>query len=1044
MKRKIFSAILFGALLTASTSGLTSCKDYDDDISNLQGQIDKLASADELATKASELQAAIAAAQSAAEAKAAAAQSVADAAKAAAADAAAAAAKAQSGTDDAAKAAAAAQTIAEAAQKAVAELEANSVSQEVLDAAQEAVTAIVSEIQETQSTDKDAIEGLINSTKDELLKKIEANTKALEALEKRIKAVEDKLFAGSEGGEIDLSGIQNELKSIESDLEAIVGAVSAMVTNIQLYNNMGSNNGGTYGTIYPYNADLFFAEVTEKENVFPKNGETGDDKFEFKENEVRTLEDSVLVRVNPVNAELKAENISLINSQGKELNGLIEVTDVARYSSKAPLTRAENVENGLWVIKFKPVDNYDAEAFEEAALYEKRQIVYAVSVKNTDKNLEANRRVISEYGLTLAAGPVEYNDNFTVSQGDDNSCDIRNIHNRYLMCEDDRYSTENIEELDWLDAKKPATAANDENSVNRKDYDPMRRWTGYDNRQGKDIFIAKVGEDIKIDFPANYPIKGFYVTLDYKRALESAPTELNAWNSYTYENVTTYNKKGEVLKAGKLQIGNSGYINVKDMGGVNGDVIGFRVFAVNLDGTLVDPDGRAFYVGLGIFNNDVKVDDKTITLTYDAYKDGNGYLSDVIDLTNAFDCEFEYVTAQAVEGRKNGHFNINYNKLNGSSNTSANAAYELVYVDENNAVTTDLSKVKGLQVKILRPELIEDNAPVEFTLELKANMANQTSYTTRKVTFNITKALPNEVPAFNYIAQQTEKQIMVPVAYGSTTANYVVKTDRTADNNVIPKYGYKDLNNVYIFNKDSERFKNDPAFSYEISESAFENNDPEDKKIAQNITTPYEIWVPGQLVDNSVSHSVISSYIYYNVSRIWVEETSTWKYGPNGDHTYLVTEDSKKPLVYMSWASYNKYKWTKKNGKDWQPSVEWKPNGSGSAVIELKDLLVVNTADGATFDKGDLAEYLTAEWLIVRNASTDIRTYTGSQDNPYFTATLGTNTADEPIITLSQAGSTQEQAAPKDPSHTEQLEIKVVDCFGISYTIDLPFTVTRQ
>ncbi len=40
MKRKLFSAILFGALLVTSTSGLTSCKDYDDDIQNLQTQID--------------------------------------------------------------------------------------------------------------------------------------------------------------------------------------------------------------------------------------------------------------------------------------------------------------------------------------------------------------------------------------------------------------------------------------------------------------------------------------------------------------------------------------------------------------------------------------------------------------------------------------------------------------------------------------------------------------------------------------------------------------------------------------------------------------------------------------------------------------------------------------------------------------------------------------------------------------------------------------------------------------------------------------------
>ncbi len=40
MKRKYFSALLMGALTIASVSTFTSCKDYDDDISGLQKQID--------------------------------------------------------------------------------------------------------------------------------------------------------------------------------------------------------------------------------------------------------------------------------------------------------------------------------------------------------------------------------------------------------------------------------------------------------------------------------------------------------------------------------------------------------------------------------------------------------------------------------------------------------------------------------------------------------------------------------------------------------------------------------------------------------------------------------------------------------------------------------------------------------------------------------------------------------------------------------------------------------------------------------------------
>ena len=42
MKRKYFSVLLMGALTIAATSTVTSCKDYDDDISNLQQQIDNL------------------------------------------------------------------------------------------------------------------------------------------------------------------------------------------------------------------------------------------------------------------------------------------------------------------------------------------------------------------------------------------------------------------------------------------------------------------------------------------------------------------------------------------------------------------------------------------------------------------------------------------------------------------------------------------------------------------------------------------------------------------------------------------------------------------------------------------------------------------------------------------------------------------------------------------------------------------------------------------------------------------------------------------
>lgn len=52
MRRKFISALLFGALVAASTSTFVSCKDYDDDINGLQGQITANASTlEELVTE---------------------------------------------------------------------------------------------------------------------------------------------------------------------------------------------------------------------------------------------------------------------------------------------------------------------------------------------------------------------------------------------------------------------------------------------------------------------------------------------------------------------------------------------------------------------------------------------------------------------------------------------------------------------------------------------------------------------------------------------------------------------------------------------------------------------------------------------------------------------------------------------------------------------------------------------------------------------------------------------------------------------------------
>ena len=66
MNKKFLSVTLFSALMVGTAGTFTSCKDYDDDIKDLQEQLDKKASLEELAAKVTTLQTAVDEAKSAA------------------------------------------------------------------------------------------------------------------------------------------------------------------------------------------------------------------------------------------------------------------------------------------------------------------------------------------------------------------------------------------------------------------------------------------------------------------------------------------------------------------------------------------------------------------------------------------------------------------------------------------------------------------------------------------------------------------------------------------------------------------------------------------------------------------------------------------------------------------------------------------------------------------------------------------------------------------------------------------------------------------
>ena len=275
MKRKFFGMLLMGAMAIASVGMFTSCKDYDDDINNLQTQIDAI-TGQNLQSQLTALQSALTTAQGAATA----AQNTADNAVKAAQAAAQAAQNAQGTADGAAAAAQAAAAAAQAAQAAadlcakqetVAALEsaiedlkaiiAGKVDQATLEAAIAGVEAKITAIDEKLLTLDDAkallanagfasqaalndIQGQINAL-NEFKKSIEsldpivdqawknavdAAIASLEGIKADIAAKADKsaLDAKADKSDLDAKANKADLEALESRMKAAEDAVQAL------------------------------------------------------------------------------------------------------------------------------------------------------------------------------------------------------------------------------------------------------------------------------------------------------------------------------------------------------------------------------------------------------------------------------------------------------------------------------------------------------------------------------------------------------------------------------------------------------------------------------------------------------------------------------------------------------------------------------------------------------------------------------------------------------------------------------------------------
>ena len=1100
MKRKYLSALLMGTLTVASVSTFTSCKDYDDDISNLQEQIDKLATADQLKQKVEELQALISSNKSditslqtelakkttleevkAVLADYATKQYVNDADKTLqdAIDALKTGdiaklkedvVKAQAAADKAAQDAEAANAeivetlktlatktelkdAADAAQTAIEALE--SKNAEDLKKAQDAITmtlksyATKSDVEDGDKTTLESLAETIQKASDALT---QANTNkqaiadALELLGKgyskentvaaAIEAIKGQIGTpNKELGTLDsrlgaiesvLNGVKDDdtklglatkVTNIETQLKDIIGQYSTMVTDIQLFDFAKDTEGAVYGG---FDQNLNFVQAAEQTNVFPGAG-IADAQFKFEKGKYFVGEDSLLVRVSPVDAELTTSNVSLLNSQGLELNDLIEVTGAHRYDGLLT-SRAAKVNTGLWVVKFKAKDLGDA--FKAAAETKgEKAILYSVAVKNTYTTDEAkDRRVTSEYGVTLGTEEADYAYDFTV-----NNTPINNIHNRYEKCEDGTGTTD-VQELVWKNQAKPATTVvtegNKANAANRP------ATTNNDNRQDQNILAVEKGGDIVIDFtkanpsPKDFGVKGFYVTLDEKFALESTPSELNAWNSYSYENVG-YKKNGTTYQPAKLFTGNKGTIKIQDLGNVKGDVIGFRVYAVNYDGTLTDPDGRAFYVAVG----DVKTEMPLANAKAE------------LDMANPTKFVSNLIEADFSKVDFDGYKNWKISEKDVADYTPTLRDFTVKYFDKDKNEISLSKDVKFIQFVLNNPQAFVDGQTYNASMTLTKKISSATAEVCN-VTASFTKVMPTAAPTFCYRDGYSKTpEYIIPEG-----GNYTVAAEN--------KGGSFKLNNLLIIDnnntwKGADLFEASTAgkFSFNVSNGTYDTG----KKniVSAKADVPYVLNVvngKNNLVDNKTERTIAANYIYYGISKQYNKETK--QYEPV--YEYPVASASSEKIVYCSWMKTLAVKtalkstWTGTKGDgDGKNVVTWKATGNGGATLdlanletEISDLNLLPAgaliADGKTF--GGLIDANVVEVVKGKYGKVYTTDKNNTQINPHFSAEFN---GSEVVLT-------QRAESTVAPSTTAgNIHFTVKDCFGNTKEIVLPFYIKK-
>lgn len=787
-------------------------------------------------------------------------------------------------------------------------------------------------------------------------------------------------------------GDKETIGSLTVKVNAYKGAVDELysaVTSVELVKAYSGVNGFTsdlnvINGLSPLTVDMLHGLISDDSKFGDENGNDAKPVVEYvKGKDIDVKDDaSIVVRVNPVNADLtKGAKIILLNSKGESLEDIVKVGNPSKFDKLITTRAAATVNTGLWKLPISVAEGVSEEDFKKAVTVKdengnEKAILYAVAINNTvDSKAEAaaDRYVVSTYDVKPTYNKFVPSNDFTFRVG---GKDVEGIHNRWngekVSGENSRYSSEKNPELAWAnDAAAEPVLEGEKKNVENANWNSNRS----DVRYWNSLLQVEVGKSFSItDLKTsdNKAADYYYVVLDKDNAIESGVSELNAWKSYTIEGLNEVRPASENLT-----------LTIKTEA-ANHDIIGFRVYAVNKDGKLLDPDGKAFYVVVG-----------------------ENYTSGIVGNLDAVNKITEKKDFSPVEG-------VTYGDWEPVDDENAyplgvKPVFTPVYYDKDGNETTNMAEVTKIAFKVSDPGLIADGAKVSLKSTLKKHTDNYNYYEVGTVTATYTKVLPKVFPADITFRpeQETGKGTGYFIAYMKPEYGYTV-TNKSV-------YGSVDLHNVF--------YNLDPKVSFEIADAA---KDADDKLISvkANEGNSFKVTVAAKdFINSTTKHAVTAKYNYGPISLLKNAKTGRWE---KIDHT--VDYGKSLSVTFACWHSASSYSWTK------QPSLQWKATAN-EIKTDIKDIAVKNTYNNDFFG-GNFEQLLTNKYLEVKPGTAHL-TYEGQVD-PYFKVTVDAATGK---FIFTQTGIQAENAPTVD--HTENLEFVVVDAYGHEVPQSFKVTIKR-